>query len=93
MFNQKLKRDCGRARDAQGSPKAGARAIFVPQTLAQPQIYLYIYIYIFIYIYIRVCVRRAVIFASWEKGHGSNIGNHVSSWLVISYFSWPNAKP
>ena len=36
MFNQKLKRDCGRARNAQGSPKAGARAIFVQKNLAQP---------------------------------------------------------
>ena len=36
MLNQKLKQDCGRARTAQGSPKAGARAIFVPKNLAQP---------------------------------------------------------
>ena len=36
MLKPKLKRDCGRARNAQGSPKAGARAIFVPKNLAQP---------------------------------------------------------
>ena len=36
MLNQKLKRDCGRARNAQGSPKAGARATFVQNNLAQP---------------------------------------------------------
>ena len=35
MFNQKLKRDCGHARNAQGSPKAGARTIFVQKKLAQ----------------------------------------------------------
>jgi hypothetical protein len=37
MQNLKIKRDCGRARNAQGSPKAGARAIFVQKNLAQPQ--------------------------------------------------------
>ena len=49
MLNQKLKRDCGRARNAQGSPKAGARASFVQKNLAQsPYIYNYIYnIYIY----------------------------------------------
>ena len=35
MFNQKLKQDCGRARNAQGSPKAGARNIFVQKNVAQ----------------------------------------------------------
>ena len=37
MQNLKIKRDCGRARNAQGSPKAGARAIFAQKNLAQPQ--------------------------------------------------------
>ena len=36
MQNQQIKRDCGRARNAQGSPKAGARATFVQNNLAQP---------------------------------------------------------
>ena len=36
MLNQKFTRDCGRARNAQGSPKAGARAIFVQKNLAPP---------------------------------------------------------
>ena len=36
MQNLKIKRDCGRARNAQGSPKAGARAIFVQNNVAQP---------------------------------------------------------
>jgi len=41
MLNQKLKRDCGRARNSQGSPKAGARAIFVQKNLAQsPYMYM-----------------------------------------------------
>jgi hypothetical protein len=36
MQNLKINRDCGRARNAQGSPKAGARAIFVQNNVAQP---------------------------------------------------------
>ena len=36
MLNQTLKWDCGRTRNVQGSPKAGARAIFEQKNLAQP---------------------------------------------------------
>jgi hypothetical protein len=36
MQNLKIKQYCGRARNAQGSPKAGARATFAQKNLAQP---------------------------------------------------------
>ena len=35
----KTQRDCVRARNAQGSPKAGARAIFVQTIFSQPPYY------------------------------------------------------
>ena len=52
MLKQKLKRDCGRARNAQGSPKAGARAIFVPKNLAQTPMCMYMYVYVYVYVYL-----------------------------------------
>ena len=50
MRNQKLTRDCRRARYAQGSPKAGPRATFGQKNLEQPP-YICICIYIYIYIH------------------------------------------
>ena len=92
MRNQKLTRDCRRARYAQGSPKAGPRATFGQKNLEQPP-YICICIYIYIYTHIIWVSNSNPNISQWnhhDKVAASNTAGESRSQLCASMDkTWP----